>query len=121
MYQNPQQTNDMEAQGCPFSQIHFAQHHVTSLNVVHGGAWRCLLFGRRTLGARRGLVAAATVVTLYLLAEATGLLLQAGMDLTAALSPENIQAVQNVSIKVLSKFISNFRNVIQFNLKPVHI
>lgn len=82
--------------------MHFAQHHFTSLDVVHGGGWRCLLFGRRALGRRRRLVAAATVVTLHLLAEATGLLLQAGMDLTAALSPENTRAVQAKTCKMFA-------------------
>lgn len=61
----------------------------TSLNVIHGGRWRRLLFGRSSLGAGQGLVAAAAVVTLHLLAQTTGLLLQSRVDLTATLSPEN--------------------------------
>lgn len=65
--------------------------NITSLNVVHGGCWGCLLFGRRTLGDSYGLVTAAVVVvvTPHLLTQATGLLLQARMDLAAALSPGN--------------------------------
>lgn len=75
------------------SRVEETAPHVTSLDVVQWGRRGCLLFGRGTLGAGRGLAAAAAttaaVVTLHLLAQATGLLLQARMDLTAALSPGN--------------------------------
>lgn len=57
----------------------------TSLNVVHGGVWRGLPFGRGGLGAGEGLAAAAAVI-LHLLAQTTGLLLQSRVDLTAAFS-----------------------------------
>lgn len=77
--------------------------HVTSLDVVHGGQRGGLLFGG-ALGARGGLVTAAAAgvaggggggaggAGLQLLAQAAGLLLQARLDLTAALGPAHKQA-----------------------------
>lgn len=44
------------------------RQHITSFNVIHGGCRGCFLLRRRTLGAGRGLVAAAAVVTPHLLA-----------------------------------------------------
>ncbi len=93
---------------------HRAWHHVTSLYVIHGGCRGCLLFGRGTLGAGWGLVvaaaaAAAAIVTFHLLAQAAGLLLQARMDLTAALSPENAHAQYKICTMFLLKCCTSLK------------
>lgn len=87
---------------------YFAGHHVTSLDVVHGRRRGSLLFGRRTLGAGADFIAAAAAAAataaaaaaaaaLRLLLQATGLLLHASLDLTAALSPGNAPDTYTVS------------------------
>lgn len=59
--------------------------NVTSLNIIHGGWRRHLLFGGRAFRAGLNLVSTAR---LHLLTKSVCLLLQAGLNLTASLRPE---------------------------------
>lgn len=116
----------------------------TSLNVIHGGIWRGLLFGRGTLGNGEGLVvdvAAAAAITLHLLAKATGLLLHPRVDLTATFSSANEQrkiiksknlkiGPRNHNTKALQDFILNHQRkffhqcectIWYFTPNPIHL